>query len=84
LHDIRSGRLVPLGISSARRSPLLPEVPTIAEGGVAGFDYSIWYGVWAPARTPAPVVDKVARDIARVLDAPDLREWLTKRGGQPM
>jgi tripartite-type tricarboxylate transporter receptor subunit TctC len=84
LRDIRSGRLVPLGVSSARRSPLLPEVPTIAEGGVAGFDYSIWYGVWAPARTPAPVVDKVARDIARVLEAPDLREWLTKRGGQPM
>jgi tripartite-type tricarboxylate transporter receptor subunit TctC len=84
LRDIRSGSLVPLGISSARRSPLLPEVPTIAEAGIPGFDYSIWYGVWAPARTPAPVVDKVARDIARVLNAPDLREWLTSRGGQPM
>ena len=44
VRDIRSGRLVPLGISSARRSPVLPEVPTIAEGGVAGFDYSIWSG----------------------------------------
>jgi tripartite-type tricarboxylate transporter receptor subunit TctC len=82
--DIRSGGLVPLGVSSARRSLLLPEVPTIAEAGVAGFDYSIWYGVWAPARTPAPVIDKIALDIARVLTAPDLREWLTNLGGQPM
>jgi tripartite-type tricarboxylate transporter receptor subunit TctC len=84
LRDIRSGSLVPLGVSSPRRSPLLPEVPTVAEAGVAGFDYSIWYGVWAPAHTPAPVVDKVARDIARALDAPDLRGWLTDHGGQPM
>lgn len=84
MRDIRSGSLVPLGVSSARRSPLLPEVPTVAEAGVAGFDYSIWYGVWAPAVTPAPVVDKLARDIAQVLAAPDLHEWLTNHGGQPM
>ena len=84
LRDIRSGSLVPLGVSSARRSPLLPEVPTVAEAGVAGFDYSIWYGIWAPAGTPPPVVGKLARDIARVLATPDLREWLTSHGGQPM
>ena len=82
--EIQAGTLAPLGVSSARRSPLIPDVPSIAEGGVAGFDYSIWYGVWAPAGTPAEVIDKVARDIARVLTAPDLREWLTKHGGQPM
>jgi tripartite-type tricarboxylate transporter receptor subunit TctC len=82
--EIQAGNLVPLGVSSARRSPLLPDVPTIAEAGLAGFDYSIWYGVWAPARTPAPVIDKLARDIARVLEMPDLREWLTSHGGQPM
>jgi tripartite-type tricarboxylate transporter receptor subunit TctC/imidazolonepropionase-like amidohydrolase/Tol biopolymer transport system component len=82
--DIRAGDLIPLGVSSVRRSPLLPDVPTIAEAGIAGFDYSIWYGVWAPARTPAAVVDKLARDIAQVVAAPDLREWLTSHGGQPM
>ena len=84
LRDIRSGSLVPLGVSSERRSPLLPDVPTIAEAGVADFDYSIWYGIWAPARTPSSVVDRLARDIARVLASPDLREWLTNHGGQPM
>jgi tripartite-type tricarboxylate transporter receptor subunit TctC len=84
VRDIRAGDLIPLGVSSARRSPLLPDVPTIAEAGVPGFDYSIWYGIWAPAGTPAKVVDKVARDIAQVLSAPDLRQWLAEHGAEPM
>ena len=84
LPQIRDGKLVALGVTSARRSSLLPEVPTIAEAGVAGFDYPIWYGVWAPAGTPAGVVDKLAKDIARALGGPDLREWLAKHGAEPM
>ena len=75
---------VALGVSSARRSSLLPEVPTIAEAGVAGFDFPIWYGLWAPAGTPAGVVDKLAKDIGRVLAGPDLRDWIAKHGGDPM
>jgi tripartite-type tricarboxylate transporter receptor subunit TctC len=82
--DIRAGRLRPLGVSTMKRSSLLPEVPTIAEAGVAGFDYRIWYGVWTPAGTPARVVDKLAKDIARALATPDLREWLAKHGADPM
>ena len=84
LVDIRAGRLRALGVTTKKRSSLLPEVPTIAEAGVAGFDYPIWYGVWAPAGTPAGVVDKLAKDIARVLAAPDLRDWLAKHGADPM
>jgi tripartite-type tricarboxylate transporter receptor subunit TctC len=84
LTDIRGGRLRALGVSTMRRSYLLPEVPTIAEAGVAGFDYPIWYGIWAPVGTPAGVVDKLAKDIARALAAPDLRDWLAKHGGVPM
>jgi tripartite-type tricarboxylate transporter receptor subunit TctC len=84
LVDIRAGRLRPLGVSTTKRSSLLPDVPTIAEAGIAGFDYPIWYGVWAPADTPAGVVDKLAKDIARALGAPDLREWLAKHGAEPM
>ena len=84
LVDIRAGRLRPLGVSTKKRSSLLPEVPTLAEAGVAGFDYPIWYGVWTPAGTPAAVVDKLAKDIARALAAPDLREWLAKHGSDPM
>jgi len=84
LVDIRAGRLRPLGVSTTKRSSLLPDVPTIAEAGIAGFDYPIWYGVWAPAGTPAGVVDKLAKGIARALGAPDLREWLAKHGAEPM
>ena len=66
------------------RSPLLAEVPTIAEAGVAGFDFPIWYGIWAPAGTPTGVVNKLAKDIARVLAGPDLRDWIAKHGGVRM
>jgi len=84
LTDIRAGRLRALGVSTRKRSSLLPEVPTIAEAGVAGFDYPIWYGIWVPAGTPPAVVDKLATDFARVLDAPDLRGWLLKHGAERM
>jgi tripartite-type tricarboxylate transporter receptor subunit TctC len=84
LADIRTGRLRALGVTTNTRSPLLPEVPTIAEAGVTGFDYPIWYGVWVRAGTPTGVVDKLAKDIARVLAAPDMRDWLVKQGADPM
>ena len=82
LPQIRDGKLVALGVTSARRSSLLPEVPTIAEAGVAGFDYPIWYGVWAPAGTPAVMVNKIAKDIARAM--PEMRDWLAEHGADPM
>jgi tripartite-type tricarboxylate transporter receptor subunit TctC len=84
LPAIRDGRLLPLGVTTARRSTLLPQVPTIAEAGVAGFDFPIWYGMWVPAGTPASVVDKLSKDFERVLAGPDLRDWITKHGGEPM
>ena len=63
LTPIRDGKLFPLGVTTARRSALLPEVPTIAEAGVAGFDFPIWYGIWAPAGTPAAVVESFPRTL---------------------
>ncbi len=84
LPHIREGRLRALGVSSARRSSLLPDVPTIAEAGVGGFNFPIWYGVWAPTGTPAGVVDKLVKDIGYVLAGRDLRDWLAKHGGEPM
>jgi tripartite-type tricarboxylate transporter receptor subunit TctC len=84
LAEIRAGRLCPLGVSTKKRASLVPEVPSIAEAGVADFDYPMWYGVWTPAGTPAGVVDKLAKDIAGALAAPDLREWLAKHGTDPM
>jgi tripartite-type tricarboxylate transporter receptor subunit TctC len=84
LPDIRSGQLRALGVTTRSRSRLLPEVPTIAEAGVPGFDCPIWYGVWVPAGTPAAVVDKLAKDVAQVLAAPDLRAWLEEHGAERM
>ena len=84
LPHIRDGKLLPLAVTTASRSSLLPQVPTIAEAGVAGFDFPIWYGIWAPSGTPAAVVDKLSKDIGRALAGPDLREWITKHGGEPM
>jgi tripartite-type tricarboxylate transporter receptor subunit TctC len=84
LNDIRAGRLIPLGVSGRRRSPLLPDVPTVAEAGVSGFDFPIWYGVWAPAATPPELIDKLARDIARALATQGLRDTLATHGADPM
>jgi tripartite-type tricarboxylate transporter receptor subunit TctC len=67
---VRAGRLLALGVSSARRSSALPDVPTVAEAGVPGFDFRIWYGIWAPGATPAGVVQTLAQDIARALSDP--------------
>jgi len=84
LADIDAGKLRALGVTTKKRSSLLPKVPTIAEAGVIGFDFAIWSGVWARAGTPAGVVDKLEKDIARALAAPDLRDWLAKHGADPM
>jgi tripartite-type tricarboxylate transporter receptor subunit TctC len=81
---IRDGKLVPLGVTAARRSTLLPEVPTIAEAGVAGFNFPIWYGMWVRVGTPTAVVDKLAKDLAHVLAGPDMRDWIDRHGGEPM
>jgi len=84
LGDLRAGKLRALGVTTKSRSHLLPEVPTIAEAGVPGFNFPIWYGVWVPAGTPAAVVDKLAKDIARVMAAPELRAWLEEHGADRM
>jgi tripartite-type tricarboxylate transporter receptor subunit TctC len=84
LPHLRTGSLLPLGVSGARRSGALPDVPTVAEAGVPGFDFPIWYGIWAPAATPAGVVRKLAEDIARAVSDRAVRASLAKHGGEPM
>lgn len=84
LPHIHDGTLVALGVSTARRSTLLPEVPIIAEASVVSFDFPISYGMWAPAGSPTGVVEKLSNDIGRVLTGPDLCEWIAKHGGEPM
>lgn len=81
---IRDGRLAVLGVSSTQRSSLLPDVPTIAESGLPGFEFTFWNGVWAPAGTPSAIVEQIARDLAQVVAMPDVRERLSRLGAEPM
>jgi tripartite-type tricarboxylate transporter receptor subunit TctC len=74
---VKSGRLRVLGVSSANRSPLLPDVPSIAEAGVPGYDVSIWYGVIAPANLPPSILAKLHGGVVKTLQAPDVRQTLT-------
>ena len=84
LPNIRDGKLVALGVSTAKRSSALPNVPTLAESGLPGFDYNLWVGLFAPAGTPADIVDKIARDVARALATPEVKERLTALGAEAM
>lgn len=79
---MRSGRLRALGITSAKRSALFPDLPTIAEEGIAGYQFETWLGVLAPAGTPAAIVSKVNSDIRKALDVGDIRQKLQSMGAE--
>jgi tripartite-type tricarboxylate transporter receptor subunit TctC len=81
---IQGGKLLALGVTSRQRSAALPNVPTLAEAGLAGFDDALWMGMWAPTGTPTPIVERLAQDISRALAMPDLRERLASNVGEPM
>lgn len=72
-----------LGVTTARRSPALPDTPTVAEAGVAGYDFPIWYGVWAPAGTSPILLYRPARDITAVMFQPDVHARLVTHGMEP-
>ena len=84
LPHIASGRLRAIAISSPQRHPSLPQVPTIAESGYAGFQAVQWFGVAAPAGTPQAVIDKLAVTVLRAVDSPEVRARLASLGIQPM
>jgi tripartite-type tricarboxylate transporter receptor subunit TctC len=77
---IRDGRVRVLGVSSSRRSKLLPQLPTIAESGVPGFEFTFWNGLWAPAGTPNAVVEKIAHDVELTMASPGVRERFARLG----
>ncbi|NLS06084.1 tripartite tricarboxylate transporter substrate binding protein [Rhizobium sp. P32RR-XVIII] len=84
LPQIKAGKLVALGVSTPTRSPLLPDVPTIAEAGVPGFEVISWYGLLAPAKTPKPIVDKISADVATVLKDKDIKDRFLALGLEPV
>lgn len=81
---IREHKLVPLVVSSPMRSPALPDVPTSEEAGYANSAYRFWIGIFAPAKTPAAIVDKLSKEIEVALQVPAVKEKLIKLGVQPM
>jgi len=80
---VKAGKVLALAVSTATRSPLFPDLPTVAEAGVPGFDYDQWYGLLASAKTPRPVVNLVNREVVRVLSLPDIKERMLTQGATP-
>ena len=77
---IRSGRIVPLAVSSAQRSPALPDIPTLDEAGVKGYEARTWYAMWAPAGTPPAIVSRLHQEVAKALASSELREIWAQLG----
>ncbi|MBB1630969.1 tripartite tricarboxylate transporter substrate binding protein [Cupriavidus sp. UME77] len=83
LPQVNGGKLRAIAITGAKRSPLLPNVPTVAESGVPGFETLAWNGLMAPANTPRPIIDKLNAEIHKALDAPEMKERLRAQGFEP-
>jgi tripartite-type tricarboxylate transporter receptor subunit TctC len=77
---IKTNRLRALGVTTAKRSALVPELPTIAEAGVKGFDANNWYGVLVPAKTPRPIINRLNKEVVAVLNMPDVKKILFASG----
>ena len=84
LPHLKTGRLRALGVTSAKRVSSLPDVPTIAEGGVPGYDVVGWYGIVAPANTPREIVNKLQGEIASILKSAEVRDKLAADGAEPV
>ncbi len=81
---IKAGKVRALGTSGKSRSPILPDVPTIAEAGVPGFQATLWVGFMAPAGTPQPIIDKLNKEITRIVSRPDIKAAWEKQGAEPV
>ncbi len=84
LPQVKAGKIRALAVSPAKRSPAVPDVPTLAEAGVTGYDAAAWFGLVAPAGTPKPIVDKLAAETQKILRMPDVAERLSGLGAEPV
>ncbi len=83
LPNVQGGKLKPLAVTGRTRSSLLPNVPTAAESGLAGYDVTAWFGIFAPAGLPKPILDKLNADITAVIKSPDMQKKLQELGAEP-
>jgi len=82
--NVTAGQVRAIGTTGTKRSALTPDVPTVAEAGVAGYEATIWIGIMAPAGTPKPIVDKLNAEINKVIARPDVKDAWAKQGAVPM
>ena len=82
--QMKAGRLRALGMGTLQRSPVMPEVPTIAEQGLPGFNVGSWFGIMAPAGTPAPIVQRLYGEVAKLVESADMKKFLLSQGAEPM
>lgn len=82
--QIKAGRVRPIGMATLQRSPVMPEVPTVAEQGVPGFNVASWFGIMAPANTPGAVIQRLYGEIAKVAETAELKKFLLSQGAEPM
>ncbi len=84
LPHVKAGTLRPIAITSAKRSPMLPDIPTMIEAGIPGFEITAWFGVMAPGTTPQPVIQKVSADVQRVVAMPEIRDRILADASEPV
>jgi tripartite-type tricarboxylate transporter receptor subunit TctC len=77
---IRDGRLIPLAVTTALRTPMLPDVPSVSEAALPGYEYQAWFGMWAPGGTPRPIVEKLSKEVARIVELPDVAKQFANQG----
>ena len=82
--NARAGKVKALATSGAKRSPVTPDLPTVAEAGVPGYESGIWLGLMAPARTPRPVLEKLNAEVNKIISSPEVKEAWAKQGAFPM
>ena len=84
LPHAKSGKLRPLAVGTAKRSPALPDVPTVAESGYPGFEASLWLGFFAPRGTPAPILSRLHSELVKIALSPDMKEQFERNGAEPV
>src|SRR5262249_53519759 len=77
---VTDGRLLALGVIGARRTPVLPDVPTIAEAALPGYEFNPWFGMFAPAKTPRTIVEQISKEVARIVKLPDMEKQFVSLG----
>jgi tripartite-type tricarboxylate transporter receptor subunit TctC len=82
--QIKAGKLRAIGMATLKPSPVMPDVPTVASQGLPGFNVASWFGIMAPAGTPKAIIDRVHADVVKVVQTPEMRDFLLSQGAEPM